>query len=54
MKLKFNKDPLAVEKNNYATKIVNAYIVYDLDNWPYNRLKNISLKSCLFGATNEK
>ena len=54
VKLKFNKDPLAVEQNNYATKIVNAYIVYDLDNWPYNRLKNISLKSCLFGATNEK
>ena len=54
MKLKFNKDPLAVEQNNYATKIVNAYIVYDLDNWPSSRLKNISLKSCLFGATNEK
>ena len=30
--IKFDKDPLAVEQNNYATKIVNAYIVYDLDN----------------------
>ena len=27
MKIKFDKDPLAVEQNNYLTKIVNAYIV---------------------------
>ena len=25
-----DKDPLAVEQNNYASKIVNVYIVYDL------------------------
>ena len=31
MGIKFDKDPLAVEQNNYATKIVNAYINYDLD-----------------------
>ena len=31
VKIKFDKDPLVVERNNYATKIVNAYIVYDLD-----------------------
>ena len=28
---KFDKDPLAVEQNNYLIKIVNVYIVYDLD-----------------------
>ena len=27
---------MAVEKNNYLTKMVNAYIVYDLDTWPRN------------------
>ena len=34
--VKFNKDPLAVEQNNYATKIVNAYTIYDLDAWSNN------------------
>ena len=29
--IKFDKDPLAVEQNNYLTKIVNVYIVCDLD-----------------------
>ena len=29
----FDKDPLAVGQNNYLTKIVNVYIVYDLDIW---------------------
>ena len=27
--INFDKDPLAVEQNNYLSKIVNAYIVYD-------------------------
>ena len=27
----FDKDPLAVEQNNYLTKILNAFIVHDLD-----------------------
>ena len=34
MKMKFDKDPLAVEKNNYLTKIANVYIVYELYGWP--------------------
>ena len=29
--IKFDKDPLAVEQNNYFSKIVNVYILYDLD-----------------------
>ena len=43
---------LVVEQKNYLTKIVNACIVYDLDNWPRNRLNKSILKNCLFGATN--
>ena len=38
--IKFDKDPLAVEQNNYLTKIVNVYIVYDLDAWPRNPTDN--------------
>ena len=36
MEIKFDKDPLAVEQNNYLTEIVNIYIVYDLAVWPQN------------------
>ena len=52
MRVKFDKDPLAVEQNNYLTKIVNAYIIYDLDARPKLLLRHFTLKSCLFGATN--
>ena len=31
MGIKFDIGPLAVERNNYLSKIVNVYIVYDLD-----------------------
>ena len=31
IRIKFDKDPLAVEQNNYASKIVNVYIAYDLE-----------------------
>ena len=34
MGIKFNKDHLAVEQNNYLWKTVNVYIVYDWDAWP--------------------
>ena len=33
MRIKLDKDPLTEEQNNYLTKAVNVYIVYDLDNW---------------------
>ena len=49
---KIDKDPLAIEQNNCLTKIVNVYIVYDLDAWPKCPLRNFALKSCYFGATN--
>ena len=39
-------------KNNYASKVVNVSIVYDLDNCPISLLNNFVFKNCLFGATN--
>ena len=51
MEIKFDKDLLAVEQNNYLRKIVNVYIVYDLDAWPRNHTNNFEFKNCLFGAT---
>ena len=44
MGINFDKEPLAVVQNNYTIKIVNAYIVYDLDAWPGNSLNNFKLK----------
>ena len=51
MGIKFDKDPLGVEQNNYLTKIVYVYIVYDLDAWPRNQSNNFKYENCLFGAT---
>ena len=50
--IQFNSTLLVVEQNNYTTKIVNAYIVYDLDSRPKITVNNFALKNCLFGATN--
>ena len=50
--IKFDKDPLAAEQNNYLAEIVNVYIVYDLEAWPKIPLRNFTLKNCLFVATN--
>ena len=36
----------------YETKNLNAYIVYNLDNWPKNPLRNFTSKNSLVGATN--
>ena len=49
--IKFDKDRLAVEQNNYLAKIVNIYIFYDLDTLQKISLKNFTLKSFLFGVT---
>ena len=48
--LHFNIDSFVVEQINYARKIINAYIFYDVDSWP--RINNFALTSSLFGATN--
>ena len=50
--IKFDKDPLTREQNNYKTEIVNAYIVLELDTWPNDPLNNFRLNNLLFGTTN--
>ena len=48
MEIEFDKDPLAVEENNYLTKILNVYIVYDLDAWSKILCRNFTIKNaCL-------
>ena len=47
MGVKFDKDPFAIEQNNYLTKIVNIYVVYDLEAWPKITLRNFTVKNCL-------
>ena len=53
MGIKFDKDPLTIDENNYnyTTKIINAYTVYDLDARARNPTNNFKFKNCLFGAT---
>ena len=43
--MQFIYTPEVVDQINYATKIVNVYIVYDLDYWPKTPLKNLKLKN---------
>ena len=52
IEIQFNKTPLVIDQNNFTTKIVNVYIVSDLDNWPKILLRNFTLKNSLFGVTN--
>ena len=48
VKIPFNNSVLVVEQNSYVTKFVNAYIVYDLENWSRILLSNFELKNyCL-------
>ena len=48
MGIKLDKDPLAVEQNNYTTKIETAYFVYDSDTQPRSSINNFKFKNCLF------
>ena len=52
MEIQFNNTPLIVEQTNYATKIRNAYMIYDLYNWPRIPLRNFTLNNYLFDAIN--
>ena len=48
MGIKFDKSPIAVEQNNYLSKVVNVHIVYCLDAWPRNLTYNLNLQiACL-------
>ena len=46
--IKFDKGHLAVEQNNYTTKLVNLYIVYDLDAWQRNPTGNFKFTHCFW------
>ena len=39
-KIQFDDSVLVAKQNSYATKILDAYIVYDLDDLPTNMAKN--------------
>ena len=46
-----HKEPLVVEQNNYAIKLVHAYIAYELDTWPKVPLNNFSDKpKCVYSG----
>ena len=48
----FDGDHLVVGQNNYATKIVSAYVVFELNGWLKVPLNNSKFKKCLFCAIN--
>ena len=48
MKIKFDGDPLVVEQDNYATKILSIYIVCELNTWSKNPPGNFALKIAYF------
>ena len=50
--IQFNNNPLVAEQKSDAIKTVNAYVVFDLSQWPRNLLNNVVLKIWLFGANN--
>ena len=47
----FSSTSFVVKENNYTTKTINAFIVYNLDNWSKIPLKIFTLKYYLFGTT---
>ena len=51
MGMKFDKDPLAVEQNNYLSEVANIYLLADLHSWPKISLRTFTIKNCLFGTT---
>ena len=50
--IQFNNTSLDIDQDNFTTKTVNAYSACDLDNCPKIPLRNLTLRKCLFGATN--
>ena len=50
--IQFSNTPLVINQNNFTTKTVNAYIIHDLDNWLKIPPRNVTLKNCMFDATN--
>ena len=51
MGIKFDKDPLVVEQNNYLIKILIVDIAHDLNAWPRYPSNNFKFENCLFRET---
>ena len=51
MRMQFNYSAVS-EQNNYVSKIVNAYIAFNLDDWPKKYERKVKSKNHLFGANN--
>ena len=51
MGMKFNKDLLALEQNNYASKILNVQIEYVLNAQPRNSTDSSKFKNCFFATS---
>ena len=45
MVVKCDEVPLVLEQNKYFTKIVNVYIVYDIEAWPKNTTNNLKFET---------
>ena len=43
---------MKIEQNNYVSKIVNVYIIFELAAWPRSPSNNFKFKNRLFEATN--
>ena len=50
--LPFNNTSSVADQHNYTKKVVNVYIIYNLDHWPRIPLRSFTLKHYLFGVTN--
>ena len=51
IRIRIDKDTLAVEPINSSTKKINVYIVYDRNALPRNSTNNFKCKYCIFEAT---
>ena len=51
-RIQLDNSVLVAEQQNFATKIINAYIVCNLDNWPKIPFSNFKLKNFFFSVTN--
>ena len=49
--IKFDKEPLVCEQNNYLSKILNVWIAYVLDAWAWNPTNNFKFENFIFRDT---
>ena len=49
IRIQFNNTAFIIEQGKYETKIVNAYIVYNLKYQLIDQLNKFAFKNCFFG-----